>query len=66
MNQMFILCAEEDKEYVIALQTNLKARKIKVWSMFKDDGSYSVGIGDDHLQVAISELKRSSVVLMQD
>lgn len=64
VNQMFILCAEEDKEYVIALQANLKARKIKVWSMFKDDGSYSVGIGDDHLQVAISELKRSSVVVM--
>ncbi len=64
INQIFILCAEEDKDYVIALQNTLKARKLKVWSMFRDDGNYSVGIGDDHLQVAISELKKSSVVVM--
>ena len=64
VNQIFILCSEEDKDYVVALQSNLKSRKLNVWSMFKDDGNYSVGIGDDHLQVAISELKKSSIVVM--
>lgn len=63
-NKVFILCAEEDKDYVVALQSNLKARKIPVWSMFREDGNYSVGIGDDHLQVAISELKKTCVVLL--
>ena len=63
-NQVFILCAEQDREFVLALQTNLKARKIAVWSMFRDDGNYSVGMGDDHLQVAISELKKTCVVLL--
>lgn len=63
-NQIFILCAEEDKDYVIALQKNFVARKLKVWSMFRDDGNYSVGLGDDHLQVAISELKKTCVVVM--
>ena len=63
-NQIFILCAEEDKDYVIALQKNLKARQLNVWSMFRDDGNYSVGIGDDHLQVAIGELKKTCVVLL--
>lgn len=62
--QIFILCAEEDKEYVLALQSNLKARKLEVWSMFKDNGNYAVGIGDDHLQVAIGELKKTCVVLL--
>ncbi len=63
-NQIFILCAEEDKDYVIALQKNLKARQLTVWSMFRDDGNYSVGMGDDHLQVAIGELKKTCVVLL--
>lgn len=63
-DQIFILCAEEDKDFVLALQNNLKARKLTVWSMFRDDGNYSVGIGDDHLQVAISELKKTCVVLL--
>ena len=62
--QIFILCAEEDKEFVLALQSNLKARKLEVWSMFKDDGNYAVGIGNDHLQVAIGELKKTCVVLL--
>lgn len=64
INQLFILCAEEDKDYVVALQKNLKARQLPVWSMFRDDGNHSVGIGEDHLQVAIAELKRTCVVLL--
>lgn len=63
-NQIFILCAEEDKDYVIALQNNLRARKLKVWSMFRDDGDYAVEIGDDHLQVAINELKKTCLVIL--
>lgn len=63
-NQVFIICAEADKDYVLAIQRNLKERNIKVWSMFKEDGNYSVGIGEDHLQVAIEEIKNACVALL--
>lgn len=63
-NQIFIICAAEDKEYVIALQKNLKERDLKVWSMFKDDGKFSVPTGDNHLSFAIEELKNSCMAVL--
>lgn len=63
-NQVFILCAEEDKDYVIALQKSLRARQMTVWSMFRDDGNYSVGIGEDHLQEAMRELQKTCIALL--
>lgn len=63
-NQLFIICAEEDKEYVIALQKNLRARRLAVWSMFKDDGDYSGGLGQNHVEVAQQELVKSCVAIL--